>query len=137
MSKDDFRTNEELKMNRYPDNIELFCYGGRFIDFKLGKDEVDTGIVDGSEGFNCTPDDLNYDKESLFSCDVLEKNDELQEYTVGIVHEGIKFAVKRFPKSSIAMKVKRYSSDQFLRNAFRHFIGIDDDLFPTHWKRVQ
>ena len=39
-----------------------------------------------------------------------------------------------YPRSSIRYFAKPYQSDAFLPNAFRHPIGIPDDMFPNQWR---
>ena len=134
MSEHDIRTADELETNPYPDNMQLLCYLGRIYDDELDEHEEDTGIVDGTKGFHGTADELDVQEYSL-PCKVLEKDDESQEYNIGVTYKGTKYVVKRMPKSSIRKRMKNYSSDQFLKTAFRHFIEIDDDIFPSQWKR--
>jgi hypothetical protein len=39
-----------------------------------------------------------------------------------------------YPRSSIHYFRQPYTSDQHLPQAFRHLIGIPDEMFPGHWK---
>ena len=39
-----------------------------------------------------------------------------------------------YPRSSIHFIVEPYAADQFIPGAFRHEIGIPDEMFPDHWK---
>jgi hypothetical protein len=39
-----------------------------------------------------------------------------------------------YPADSVIFIPEKYSSDQFLPSAFRHHIGIRDEIFPKQWK---
>ena len=134
----DYRTLEEQKSNPYPENIQLLCYGGKLIedndndDEKLPKKE---GIktIDGRSGFRGNRDELdNYDYK--FPCDILEKDKNRKQYEVQINFEERSVKVRNYPEESILITPKGYTSDQHLEGAFRHFMEIDDDIFPSHWK---
>jgi hypothetical protein len=51
------------------------------------------------------------------------------------VHEDLN--VTNVPLSAIAMVDRPYTSNQFLRQAFRHEIRIPDDMIPTSWKDLE
>jgi len=44
--------------------------------------------------------------------------------------------IEGVPRSEIFFENKKYTSDQFLKNAFRHVIDIPDDVFPAAWKNL-
>ena len=41
---------------------------------------------------------------------------------------------RRISRDLISFAMKPYSSDQHLPGAFRHHIGVHDDLWPEQWK---
>ena len=41
-----------------------------------------------------------------------------------------------YSRADIHYFVKPYAADQFLANAFRHPLGIPDEMFPEHWKNL-
>ena len=49
------------------------------------------------------------------------------------IPDGVSHVVTRIPRSAIRLVDKVYSSDQHLPDAFRHEIGIPDDMFPIQW----
>jgi len=82
-------------------------------------------------------------------CQILERNEHVtggkgEAYTVRVLHnpgDTMKWVRRRqamilthFPKDSIKFAMKSYKSDQFLPGAFRHHIGLKDDMFPERWK---
>ena len=42
-----------------------------------------------------------------------------------------------YPRSSIRYFAKPYESDQHLFHAFRHYIGIRNEIFPVQWKNAK
>jgi hypothetical protein len=48
--------------------------------------------------------------------------------------EGVPRFLTSYPRGSIRYFTKPYKSDLHLPSAFRHYIPIGDDIFPTHWK---
>ena len=44
--------------------------------------------------------------------------------------------LKDYPKESIQYFHHECSSDQFLPGEFRHYIEIDSEMFPSHWKII-
>ena len=79
----------------------------------------------------------------FWPCQILSK--EKDGYIVRILHkhgyEDMRWVAKRqarvltsFPEQSIKFATESYKSDQFLPGAFRHHIGLRDNMFPEHWK---
>jgi hypothetical protein len=44
--------------------------------------------------------------------------------------------LQSYPRESIHYFVKPYASDQNLHGAFRHPIGLRDEIFPAQWKNL-
>ncbi len=134
-SNNDIRTAEELEIRPYPENFEMFCYGGRIVDKQLEKEEITMRIVNGSFGFHGSEDELD-DAELLLPCEVLTKNIKEAEYSVKVTYNNTDLIIEQLPQRSILIMMKKYSSDQFLKNSFRHYIEINDDMFPQQWQRT-
>ena len=49
---------------------------------------------------------------------------------------GLPRILTSYPRSTIHYIVKPNAGDQFLPGAFRHPLGIPDDIFPNHWKNL-
>ena len=88
--------------------------------------------MNGTEGFDDS--DYHRDLKSYLPCDIHEINHETKEFKVEMEHDEHSFLVTNFPSEFITLMIKRYSSDVHLEGAFRHFIEIDDDIFPDSWK---
>jgi len=61
-------------------------------------------------------------------------------YTISFTFDATgskKFVMEGVPRSEIFFEHKKYASDQFLENAFRHVIDIPDDIFPVMWKDLE
>lgn len=152
INKHDFRTTKELETNPYPSNIEMVCYEGglieKYTEYEEDDDEeeeddddyevvdwdaIEELAIDGKERFDCDPEDLTV-FDNLLPCEIVEIGKGTDEYLVRIFLDEKKFLVDRFPKDSLLLKRKRYSTDQHLQGTFRHFIEISDDIFPEQWK---
>ena len=101
------------------------------IDEEVKTEEIK--VIDGSKGFDSDMDDLE-DPDYKFPCDIHKKDEKLNRYEVQINFEEKSVIVKNYPEKSISIMMKAYSSDQHMEGAFRHFMEISDDIFPSHWK---
>ena len=45
--------------------------------------------------------------------------------------------IRKYPRTSIRYFHDQYTSDQHIPNAFRHYLEIDDDMFPKRWKNIE
>jgi len=82
-----------------------------------------------------------------FPCEVMgkmskkcDKNEKKcgNAYAVRILEEDQKKVLLiDYPEESISFRMKRYRSDMHLPKSFRHYIEIDDSIFPEHWKTTQ
>lgn len=140
------KTQEELENDPYPPNIFTECLtsrsylkllrkgsGIRKYEF-IGRNEIDE-----------EPDDVEY-----VECEVIARHedDSLEslhretsirpfEETFDVILElpGIGEArVNGVPRATIRFADTPYSSDMFIRNAFRHEIHIPGDIFPDSWR---
>lgn len=83
-----------------------------------------------------------------YPCDILSFDDENNTFTTriynkeiyedqnGMLNTGGRVIreVVNTPREAIRFVDKPYKSDQHLDSAFRHEIGIPDDIFPLHWR---
>ena len=91
--------------------------------------------IDGRSGFDCEEYELER-PDYLLSCELVKK-DGPKRYTVRIVKDEEQVLVEKYSEDLIAIRMKRYSSDQHLESAFRHVIEIEDDIFPEQWRVFQ
>ena len=135
IANNDTRTTEEQETNPYPNNILLLCYASKIIGGTVIQGEGNVTVVNGTRGF------IPYSKftgrdENLLPCDIKERNDKSNEFIIQIEYIEHIFLVTNYPRDSIVLTIKPYSSDIHLKGVFRHFIEIDDALFPESWKTL-
>lgn len=73
----------------------------------------------------------NFDKADDDDTDGSFLYDVLMEFSFPLV-AGKHILMKGVPRSAIEFINREYKSDQFIKNAFRHVIGIDE-IFPKKW----
>mmetsp|Transcript_31465 Transcript_31465/g.37479 ORF Transcript_31465/g.37479 Transcript_31465/m.37479 type:complete len:188 (+) Transcript_31465:218-781(+) len=130
------RTIDEQEENPYPDNIVNACYWYEYNSEWYNPDE--RGYYNGDDYIPDYPDNMQTNNE-IHRCDLLKKISDTH-YEVRIYHgmdewyESNEVLLTMYPKESITFRMKRYTSDQYLPGAFRHFIEIEDGIFPEQWK---
>jgi len=131
----DFRDVDELEENPYPDNVVTACYW-------YEPDEEDENEQD-EEGYYNGEDYVYINKNGgvnisfdLWICDLLEEFDDgtcdIRIPAQDNLEEEV--LLTQYPVESIVFRTKGYKSDQHLPGAFRHFIEIEESLFPNKWK---
>jgi hypothetical protein len=131
----------------YPENVRQMC----FLVVKNMR-EGDTS----TKTWTIPKTGYVFDVENLFDCQVLKRtelDDEAEalfsskapyNYTIEWFHDngtahapGTGTPVFNVPHSAIVFVDKAETSDQFIRQAFRHEIGIPDDVFPQGpWRNL-
>ncbi len=140
----DIRTIEEIKTNPYPENVQLLCYIGSYKKSKtqdLNEEKEVIEITDSQRTFHIFNKDILDEPDNLVPCEVIEPSN--SEETVSgetfvvrlfQIENNRNILVRNYPRLSIVIAMKPYSSDQHLEGSFRHFIEISDDIFPDKWK---
>lgn len=134
----DIRTIEEIKTNPYPENVQLLCYKGRYKKSKtqdLNEEKEDIEITDAQRAFHAYNDILD-EPDNLVPCEVIEQSNSGETFIVRLlqIENNRNILVRNYPRMSIVITMKPYTSDQHLGKSFRHFIEISDDIFPDKWK---
>lgn len=130
----------------YPDNVRQMCF---LVVQNAKKDDPST------KAWAMPKTGSAFDDDNLFDCQVLERieldeNDEAfasgvpYNYTIEWFQDGVTSRtpgsgtrVFKVPHSAIIFVDKPLTSDQFVREAFRHEIGIPDDVFPQGpWRNL-
>ena len=158
--KEDFiRTITEEKTNPLPANIMTGCIywetdelGEWLESIKEGdvedwKEYDDETILEkfGQPGNKFADTEEGKPFAEFWPCGVYVKDEASQTAVVRIFQtphaedthwgsENIPRFLTDYPLSSISLFQRPYKSDQHLPNAFRHHIGLPDDLFPEQWK---
>jgi hypothetical protein len=90
-----------------------------------------------SDGSSLLRDYKSHDDDSHWRCHVIYPDGE-DSFTVRIVmrrrHVPVFFI--NYPRQSIHFFHRKNGSDQHLTSAFRHHIGISDELFPPQWRNT-
>lgn len=128
------KTEFEALESPYPDNVELKCF-----PFFMNRKSWEAAWKEG------TLDDrisrLPY--KNLYDCDILSYRTEGGERLYSTV-----FFSKEFPKTEPKMRrdlpkqafkfiEKPYTADWALKSAFRHAMGVPDELFPETWRNLR
>lgn len=132
---------EELENPLYPDNVELKC-DTAFKDFAAEcKKAKKSGTLEeylwhaDMHWWHCEVLQKRIDKktgETLYTVHMFERVPQgNQTATVNSIR------VKDIPRQAFHFVDLPYTSDIFLPNAFRHHIGIADELFPHAWRNLR
>ena len=135
----EIRTKEELKENPYPSNIQTVCYyPGKSHDDEEDENDEEAGVVMVMESGKHYKTANGVETEKyLVPCQVVQKPsqclaDGTDSYVVAIESENL--MLNEYPEESITFRTTKEMSDVTLPHVFRHFIEIDEGLFPESWK---
>ena len=127
---EDYRTLDESETNPYPDNVILVCY---FPKCNEESEDNEEGEEKDFYGKSIRSDrDVDEEKE-LFECEVVDKPSDYWTVRVFCPDETT-YLVSSYSNELVTFRMTPYFSDQHLPGAFRHYIEIEDELFPEHWK---
>ena len=145
------RTPEELETDPYPENVFLGC----FVNLDPGivkspsKWKYDSGLyMNGHEIMPCEvverkliddngPDDARNRRDSIrpvdavYTVKVFPPGEEDEE---GNETEAPPFLMSHVKRKAIRFFDEIYTSDQFLKDAFRHEIHLPDSMVPPAWR---
>lgn len=149
------KTVEEQKLDPYPNNIDFECY----VNLEIGigpyyaapktkpfyrREWEEEDMPDKNKKSHKCRVIGRYEVSISFDDDLVEeeKEDHPYFYTIElknvkkkqdkkIIHED--HVITDVPYDAILMQNKKYSSDMFLKNAFRHEMRLPDDIFPKAW----
>mmetsp|Transcript_25944 Transcript_25944/g.39184 ORF Transcript_25944/g.39184 Transcript_25944/m.39184 type:complete len:637 (+) Transcript_25944:90-2000(+) len=119
------RTLKELSTNPYPANLITLCT----VSYQQYDDN------DADERINVWIPVAQPTVKRKY-CDVLERDEDNDTYTVRIYTKNETVVVQDVPHSSEGVELldQLHSADWHLASAFRHYIQIPDDLLPKVWK---
>lgn len=153
------RTSTEQMDYPYPSNLQTSCFyeypnpttttttSENGITSDAHRHTTDSGIT--TIPWNRTRG--VFDWVNLHPCTILKRDETSSFYTVQIMRHGMSKAansgnadrsekkksyhiVSKVPRLAIRFTDKMYTTDQHLSGAFRHWIGIPDDIFPQAWR---
>lgn len=122
----------------YPSNVETAC----FYHYGENKDVSGTvkwALTRNSALMSCERPcrllrkDVDSGGTVLYTAEILNRNPVEEDN----VPDGQTHIVTHIPRTAIVVTNKKYSSDQHLPNAFRHEIGLSDEIFPQQWIDLQ
>jgi len=130
------RTEEEQKEEPYPNNFQLYCLTE--IDDDSVADKIDSQIAEqlwtpSTQGFPCLikgrerQDNGDYWYTVEFAVDEVVHDPQKADQQEWVESDWIVREAMRFEDAP-------YSTDIFLRKAFRHPIGFPDVIFPEAWR---
>jgi len=150
------RTEKELRSHPYPTNVFTSC----FYKYSDNKEAVEKEKLKSSNNkdknsvttFRWNQTRSTFELRNLRPCSILQrqngnKNDNKDGtlFTVRIrnryglankerIPNGDMHIVTHVPRQAIRFSDKIYTTDQHLEGAFRHEIGIPDEMCPEQWK---
>ncbi len=144
------RTEKEQQEHPYPSNLDISC----FYQYSIYHAKKNDGIIPSTRAKNEATtvkwqmDRKTFEFKNLRPCNVMSREKMPNGhwiYTVQMknraglpkeefIPKGELHVVSNVPRGAIRFTDKVHSTDQHLPNAFRHEIGIPDDIFPSQWK---
>lgn len=139
------RTEPELADYPYPDDVLTSCFYRYSDDKTQAERNTDSDAV---TTFHWTMNRGLFEMRNLRPCQILQRENDPKQgthFTVRILNRyglsanerlprGAVHIVTQVPRRAVRFSDKLYSTDQHLENAFRHEIGIPNDVFPSQWK---
>merc|ERR1712127_246089 len=132
-------TEETLKTNPYPENVFVGCYVVTQ-EFDDGQAMIHQEYGTEINNFMSPTAPEEFDAHFLYHVDVLdrkESEESFYEYTVraSLGSEVNEFAdVLNVPHEVCTFFNREYTSDIFIDGAFRHHIGLPDEMVPSIWR---
>uniref|UniRef100_A0A7S1Y805 SET domain-containing protein n=1 Tax=Grammatophora oceanica TaxID=210454 RepID=A0A7S1Y805_9STRA len=126
-----FPTKTQLDVAPLPSGVRQMCFlvvkANEEGDGKVWVDKVTTGgtTINSDNLFDCTIDEVVTLEEGSFNYTVQWDNEEDENIMVYHV-----------PHSAIVFVDDAEQADEMNPKAFRHNIGVPDDVFPTAWKNL-
>lgn len=127
-----YKTLAELEKDPYPENVTTYC----FLNAALYENEDEDAPKPWMEPAKGTIFNTDY----LYPCNMTHRTEMLKDgsynYTV-VTGKTINLKISDVPQKAVTFLDKPETSDQFFRGAFRHAIGIPDDIFPKGpWRNL-
>jgi SET domain len=153
------RTEQEQKEHPYPDNLFTSCfyrYGDRSIDELEAAKTSNTKESSSLTSYRWHLTKGLYDMKNLRPCQVLKRVEDSKKmgrsaYAVRMLNRptldgmdprevippGELHIVTHVPRAAIRFTDRAGTTDPHLHNAFRHEIGLPDDLVPQAWRDLE
>mmetsp|Transcript_37958 Transcript_37958/g.92400 ORF Transcript_37958/g.92400 Transcript_37958/m.92400 type:complete len:765 (-) Transcript_37958:102-2396(-) len=125
------RTLEEQRTDPYPINLSTMCHLALRNQGRNILTEADLEWELGDHGTPCEIKSRSVDQKT---------GAELYSATIRYIYhhkngdKEVTKDIENVPRSAIKFIDRQYSTDLHLPQAFRHFVGIPDDIMPDQWK---
>lgn len=132
----EIRTIDEQKDSPYPANAKIICF---LNDSKLFADAKKQGKSHEFQWSDYKVSDNSFTNANPCTPKAKKGNGNESFYTVVVKQDERmirEIIVANVPRSAIEFVDEPYHSDQHIRNAFRHHIGIPGEIFPPAWKNL-
>uniref|UniRef100_A0A7S4AA84 SET domain-containing protein n=1 Tax=Pseudo-nitzschia australis TaxID=44445 RepID=A0A7S4AA84_9STRA len=143
------RTEQEQKDHPYPNDLLTTCfyrYSDRSEEERIAAENNEN--KDSLTSFRWRLTKGLYDLKNLRPCRVLKRTEDKSGRSAYAIHmlnragldddeiipRGEIHIVTHIPRAAIRFSDRAGTTDQHLRNAFRHEIGVPEDLIPAGWK---
>lgn len=126
-----FKTKKELKSDPYPLGIRTAC----FVEWEELEDGLPRVTEKGKDIANWVgpTETKGFVGNKMFDCRVLERSEQLENGLWNYTISG-DMQILNVPHSAIMFVDSAYTSDIHQEGAFRHPIGIPNDIFPQAWR---
>jgi len=134
-----YKTESELDEEPYPKGVAL-------VAFLMIAESSETGTKEDPKHWSQPTGGTAYHSDNLFEPEVIDRV-KLEDssaampynYTVRWTNnKGEHTFVKDVPHEAFLFVDEPETGDQFVENAFRHYIGIPDDVFPNGaWRNLE
>jgi hypothetical protein len=132
------RTEEEQGINPYPQNFEMRCLVDIISEVEMTNDEARALWHEKAESMLCTVQERRREPDGEYVYVVhylplgyVEEDGDTED---GMVNW---YQSDWIPRGAITFADAAYTTDIFLPGAFRHPIGIPDEIMPNTWKDFQ
>ena len=128
-----FKTKEELELDplAYPSGVQTAC----FVEWEEVEDGRPRKTSNGKDIATWTgPTKFkDYSGAKMFACKVIDRTEKLENGSYNYTVRG-EMQIENVPHAAITFVDKPYASDIHVPGAFRHPIGIPDEIFPQSWR---
>jgi len=129
-----FKTAEERKADPYPVGVRLAC----FVEWEEVEDGQPRKNRKGKDiaSWIAPKEYKDYTGANMFDCRVLERSEQLENGLWNYTISG-DMQIENVPHAAIMFVDSPHAGDIHHEGAFRHPIGIPDEIFPQSWRDIR
>lgn len=137
-----FKTEDELESEPYPEGVAV-------VAFLMIAETEQAGTEDDPKVWSQPPSGYGFHSDHLFEPEIVGRvkieeppgGDAMMPYNYTVRwtnNKGEHTFVKNIPHAAFVFVDEPETGDQFVENAFRHYIAIPDDIFPKGaWRNIE